>query len=144
MKCEVCGRQIVGATHRVMIEGVAMNVCVECVPLGREIGPPRPTRADDAAEDFELDLVEEYLELIRHGREQRGLAQVEFAKRLSERVSVVQRLESGRLRPDERLAKKSSKRSTSRSSRASPRNRCPYDYQNDYHCRYEQNIKWLY
>ena len=106
MKCEVCGRQIVGATHRVMIEGVAMNVCVECVPLGREIGPPRPTRADDAAEDFELDLVEEYLELIRHGREQRGLAQVEFAKRLSERVSVVQRLESGRLRPDERLAKK--------------------------------------
>ncbi len=81
-----------------------MNVCVECVPLGREISPPQPLQADDAAEDF--DLVEEYPELIRRGREQRGLTQAEFAKRLSERVSVVQRLEGGRLRPDERLVKK--------------------------------------
>ena len=82
-----------------------MNVCVECAPLGREIGPPRSIRADDAAEDLS-DLVEEYPELIRRGREQRGLTQAEFAKRLSERVSVVQRIESGRLRPDERLVKK--------------------------------------
>ena len=89
-----------------MIEGVAMNVCAECVSLGREISPPQPLQADDAAEDFELDLVEEYPELIRRGREQRGLTQTEFAKRLSERVSVVQRLEGGRLRPDERLIKK--------------------------------------
>ena len=105
MECEVCGRQIFDTPHRVMIEGVAMNVCEECAPLGQEISPPRPMQADDAAEDLD-DLVEEYPELIRRGREQRGLTQAEFAKQLSERVSVIQRLESGRLRPDERLVKK--------------------------------------
>jgi len=107
MECEVCGCLIVGKPHLALIECVAMNVCSGCATLGKIIEEParreQPTTHEEMAG---LEIVEDYPALIRRARERMGLKQEELAKRLAERASVVQRLESGRLRPDERLLNK--------------------------------------
>jgi putative transcription factor len=105
MECEVCGRPIVGKPRLALIEGVAMNVCSGCATLGKIIEEPA-RREQLGLEMAELEIVEDYPALIRRARERMGLKQEELAKRLAERASVVQRLESGRLRPDERLLNK--------------------------------------
>jgi putative transcription factor len=106
MECEVCGCPIAGKPSLVLIEGVAMNVCSGCATLGKIIEPARREQPGLGEEMAGLGVVENYPVLIRRARERMGLRQEELAKRLSERTSVVQRLESGRLRPDERLLNK--------------------------------------
>ncbi len=34
MRCEVCGRKIIGSPNRAIIEGAKMLVCSECAKLG--------------------------------------------------------------------------------------------------------------
>jgi len=106
MECEVCGCPIVDKPRRALIEGVAMNVCSRCATLGKIIEPARQEQPGAHEEMAELEIVEDYPALIRRARERMGLKQEELARRLAERASVVQRLESGRLRPDERLVRK--------------------------------------
>jgi putative transcription factor len=107
MECEVCGRPIVGKPHLALIEGATMNVCSECATLGRIIEEPTRREQPSSYEEIaELEIVEDYPAMIRRARERMGLKQEELAKRLAERASVVQRLESGKLRPDERLLSK--------------------------------------
>jgi len=107
MECEVCGCPIVGKPHWALIEGVAMNVCSGCATLGIIIEEPARHEQPSLHEEMaELEIVEDYPVLIRRAREHMGLKQEELAKRLAERASVVQRLESGRLKPDERLLSK--------------------------------------
>lgn len=107
MECEVCGCLIFGKPHRALIEGVAMNVCSGCTTLGKIIEEPARREQLGLREEMaELEIVEDYPALIRRARERMGLRQEELAKRLAERTSVIQRLESGRLRPDERLLSK--------------------------------------
>jgi putative transcription factor len=106
MECEVCGCPIVGKPRLALIEGVAMNVCSGCATLGKIIEPARHEPPSLDEETAKLEIVEDYPVLIRRARERMGLKQEELAKRLAERASVVQRLESGRLRPDERLLDK--------------------------------------
>ena len=51
-------------------------------------------------------IVSNYPEIIRGKREQLGLKQEEFAKKISEKVSIVHHLEIGKLEPSIELAKK--------------------------------------
>jgi putative transcription factor len=106
MECEVCGCPIAGKPSLVLIEGVAMNVCSGCATFGKIIESARREQSSLDEETAGLEIVEDYPMLIRRARERMGLKQEELAKRLAERASVVQRLESGRLRPDERLLNK--------------------------------------
>ena len=107
MECEVCGCLIVGKPRLALIEAVAMNVCSRCATLGKIIEEPARREQPSLYEEMaELEIVEDYPALIRRARERIGLKQEELAKRLAERASVVQRLESGRLKPDERLLNK--------------------------------------
>jgi putative transcription factor len=52
----------------------------------------------------EVDL--EFNEKIRQGREERGLSQVELAKNLNERASLIKKLERGEVLPTEKVRKK--------------------------------------
>lgn len=54
----------------------------------------------------EIEIIENYPTLIRKAREKQKLGQAELGKRIGEKVSVIQKLETGRLTPDEVLAKK--------------------------------------
>ncbi len=124
MICELCGKDV-PRLHRVVIEGVIMNVCDDCARFGKEVKkgeipkevkylPPEVVRerVERAKKrryrDIEEEevLVEDYPELIRKARESRGWTQEDLAKRILEKKTVISKLERGEMRPDEKLIKK--------------------------------------
>lgn len=125
MECEVCGRSIQGKPYNAIVDGVKLIVCPECAQLfsGWEFKPkPRPPATGKATarrptiirkraqprspEELELELVEEYGQQIRRAREKLGLSHRDLGKKLGEKVSVLQKLETGKMSLDQTLAKK--------------------------------------
>ncbi len=124
MICELCGKDV-PRLHRVVIEGVIMNVCDDCAKFGKELKknevpkdvkyiPPevirerleRKQRRRYRDLDEEEVLVEDYAERIRKARESMGLTQDELAKKILEKKTVISKLERGEMHPDEKLIKK--------------------------------------
>ncbi len=130
MNCDICGRQIRGNYSRVVVEGAIMTTCPLCarlgtpyeapkaIPVGAPLPahrfprppPPRPIpskpadmRAPRAIR--ELDLAENYPQIIQKGRKKHGLSQEDLAMKVKERLSIMQKIELGKMVPDMRLAK---------------------------------------
>jgi len=129
MQCEVCGRKIVGKQYKAMIEGAKMLVCSECAhygtryweaetaskPKGRmPMSSPKPkmffptstATTQKAAQEEELELIAEYPKKIRQAREKLGLSHEELGKKISEKVSLLKKIETGKMKPTQRLAEK--------------------------------------
>jgi putative transcription factor len=53
----------------------------------------------------ELDLAEDYPQIIRKGRKKHGLSQEDLAMKVKERLSIIQKMELGKMVPNMRLAK---------------------------------------
>lgn len=127
MRCEVCGRKIYGKSYRVMIEGAKLTVCGKCAKLGTIIwdetkpktsmlSAKAPTRRLtsktkskkllQAAAESGLELVEDFDAKIRHARRKLGLSHKELGRKISEKVSVLKKIETGKMTPDNRLATK--------------------------------------
>lgn len=107
MKCEICGKDTY-APQTISVEGSTMRVCEHCTRHGVVMSShggrsrrPRYKKLEEA-----LDVVEEYSKLIHDNRERKGMTQEELAKRINEPESVIKRLESGKMEPSERLARK--------------------------------------
>ncbi len=124
MQCEVCGHRIEGKPYRAIIEGAKMTVCEECAELGSvsweapqvkrtvkkkakltlKILPKRMppelglTQTLELADDFSL--------RVRRAREKLGLSHEDLGKKIGEKVSVIRKVESGKMVPDNRLANK--------------------------------------
>ncbi len=115
MLCEVCGREIYGQPYYRIIEGGKMTVCSRCAQFGSEewdpnkvqakpvrrrpasASRPRPRSEVEAAEA--LELVDNYGELIRKTRQRKGISVEDFAKKISEKESVVKKLEKEQFNP---------------------------------------------
>jgi len=130
LNCDICGRELTNQAFKVTVEGAKMLVCGRCQRLGQpyvEDTPPRPPkparivtqtaplsapplprrRTNELPRDMdELDLAEDYSERIRSHRTKLGLSQDELAKRVQEKLSVLQKIETGRIAPDMRLCRK--------------------------------------
>lgn len=118
MHCEVCGRPIQGKPYRALIEGAKMLVCMGCAKLSSTYGevklkPPHhatPTIARRMVkvkfEEEETALVDDYSKQIRQAREKMGLTHEDLGRKLNEKVSVLQKIETGKLIPDQRLIRK--------------------------------------
>jgi len=124
LRCEVCGRRIVGKPFNAMIEGARMLVCNECVKLGsiywEEKTEPRlkkiarrlptpiiPTRKQPTIKVEEsIDLVEDFRSKIRQAREKLGFSHEDLGRKISEKVSVLRKIESGKMTPDQKLSEK--------------------------------------
>jgi putative transcription factor len=123
LRCEVCGRRINGKSFNVIIEGAKLTVCHECSKLGemyyeepkeKIAGPrlritPRPlifqTKKPQAPKvDASLELVENFDLKIRQAREKLGISHEELGKRINEKVSLLRKIETGKMTPDNRLA----------------------------------------
>jgi putative transcription factor len=123
LRCEVCGRRISGKPLKVIIEGAKLTVCIECSRLGetyyeepkqRVASPrlgttPRPlliqSKKPQAPNvDTSLELVENFDLKIRQAREKLGLSHEELGKRINEKVSLLRKIETGKMTPDNRLA----------------------------------------
>jgi len=53
----------------------------------------------------EFDIAENYSDLVRRGRMKLGLSQEDLAKRVKEKLSVIQKIEMGKMAPDTRLCR---------------------------------------
>jgi len=105
----MCGSE--GKLFQTIIEDAQLKVCHECSKFGKVTGIVEQKLAEKVIENpqqtevMEI-IVEDYAENIRKKRESLGLKQEEFAKKISEKESVIQKIESGRLEPSVALAKK--------------------------------------
>jgi putative transcription factor len=115
---------------RVLIEGAEVSVCRDCSRLGKPVlmisklkNPGKPTLATgvqtvkpprqpktsnrDIEKSIEsYSLVENYGFLVKSARERMGLSPEELGVKLGEKASVIRKIEQGKLKPDNVLARK--------------------------------------
>ena len=113
MNCEICGKPIEGRPIRTKIDGSVLEVCKECSKFSRnKKGNPQRPQANKQnvqrrrREEPMDELVEDYNVLIRKARESKGWTREELGAKMYEKVSVINRIESGKMEPDIKLAKK--------------------------------------
>jgi putative transcription factor len=124
MRCEVCGRKIMGPPFKAMIEGAKMLVCGECAKLGsvsweakteprmkkvqRRLPQPvvAPRKQPSLTIEASLELTDGFGAKIRQAREKLGLSHKDLGKKISEKVSVLRKIESGKMAPDNLLTEK--------------------------------------
>lgn len=100
----------------VVIEGTRLLVCARCARFGTEVQEPKPRRpqtpparagrrpvAPAPREEVEYDLALDYPDRIRRGREGRGWKREDLARQINEKLSVIEKLEKGKMRPDDAL-----------------------------------------
>jgi uncharacterized protein (TIGR00270 family) len=100
--CEMCGAN--GQLQAVIVEGVQMVACPNCVKFGKLVSSTpqgqarnyvpgmRMPKKDDTPVDF---VVANAGELIKAARESRGMRQVDLARMLNIRESLVHQIEGG-------------------------------------------------
>lgn len=113
--CEMCGSEH-PRLRAVSVEGTRLMLCDRCARFGEAIQPsparrtPRPMtprgRGPPRAEESDYDLARDYPERIRGAREARGWKREELARKINEKLSVVEKLEKGRMRPPDTLVSK--------------------------------------
>lgn len=126
MQCEVCGRHIRGKPYKAIIEGARLVVCNDCALLGSmswEIEakerlrssskPKKPLRSKpktvtkrQSPLEPTLELVKDFGTRIRQARESRGLSHENLGRKINEKVSQLRKLESHKMAPSHKLAKK--------------------------------------
>ena len=120
MQCEVCGRQIRGKSYRTIIEGARMIACIECAKLGSGYWDfeslkggqkpqqkkvlPRTKRPTVIADD--LELTDDVGLRVRQAREGMNLSHKDLGRKIGEKISVLRKIERGKMTPDQALTKK--------------------------------------
>jgi putative transcription factor len=119
MECEICGKPVPENNPiRAKIEGSVMVVCKECSKLGTvQKAPPKPKyvkqnkgkkpantrkRNDEPSEE----LIEDFSFEVRKAREAKDWSREDLGRKINERVSVITRIETGKMTPDTKLTKK--------------------------------------
>jgi len=125
LRCEVCGSKIYGKPQRVIIEGAKLTVCSQCAKHGTahweetapKITTPKPKlllpppkiqskKSPEVTVKTSLELVENFDAKIRQSREKLGLSHEELGKKINEKVSVLKKIETKKMTPDNKLAAK--------------------------------------
>jgi len=124
LRCEVCGHKIHGSPIRAEIEGAKLTVCIECSKHGKiireeevELGQKTPKklltpipftqkRTAQAKVEITQEVVEGYDSKIRQAREKLGLSHEELGKKINEKASVLSKLETGKMTPNNVLVTK--------------------------------------
>lgn len=124
MRCEVCGRKIHTDPVRAEIEGAKLTVCIECSKYGRiitreevaiaskmgaKIAPVPvhlPKKKIEARVELTQEMVENYPHKIRQAREKLGLSHEDLGKKINEKASVLRKLETGKMSPNNMLVTK--------------------------------------
>jgi putative transcription factor len=106
-----------------VIEGANMSVCDKCAKLGSGYWEPKPKqrakkklkhqpvisysrRKPRAIVTTTLELVSDVGQRVRQAREEAGLSHEDLGRKTSEKVSVLRKIEIGKMVPDLGLAEK--------------------------------------
>lgn len=112
MRCEICGKKIIGRPMKTKIESSIMLTCNECAKFGKiqreppKARKPKPFKRTPRRRELAEEVVEDYKALIRDAREKKGWSREKLAEKIYEKASVVNRIESGKMVPDIKLARK--------------------------------------
>ena len=111
MQCEICGNSLTGRALFIQIEGAKLKVCSSCAKLGSPVSDKKIKKMEIKktsryVEETLLELRKDYFKVIKQEREKLDLSQEQFGRRINEKPSVIRLLESGKLKPDDSLAKK--------------------------------------
>jgi putative transcription factor len=106
MFCNLCGRDY-PRLNKAEVEGAIVDACDKCARFGIKILEPeyKVTTVSFSKMDV-VEFAENYGEMIKRYRESHDMTREEFAKRLSEKISVIKRLEDETISPDVKLMKK--------------------------------------
>jgi len=106
MQCEMCGEE--KNLVPTIVEGTELNVCVACAKHGKVLKRPvlRQQIKRTERETIVQRILPGYGGMIQQARDRLGLRQKDLAKRMGERESVIQSIESGKHEPSIRLARK--------------------------------------
>jgi len=86
--------------------GVPRTVTTRSAPLiSLHPAPPRPADKRVPRDIQELDLAEKYPQIIQKARRKHKLTQEDLAMKVKERLSIIQKIELGKMVPDMRLAR---------------------------------------
>ena len=125
MICEMCGMEV-PRLKSISIEGSNLQVCPKCVKFGRNYSAPKDQdessaattinerlqkrenrlRTKDVFESGREELALDYPRRIRKARASINLSQEELGKKINEKKSIVAKLETGDMVPDDKLVKK--------------------------------------
>ena len=112
MTCDMCGS--IGTLYKTIIEGAELSVCHDCSKFGKVVGIVKEETSKKIKKDADKEpkkeilevVVEDFADRIKNKREQLGLTQKDFAKKLNEKESVVHKIETGNFVPPLGLARK--------------------------------------
>lgn len=107
--CELCGKE--AGLYLTAVEESTLLVCRECSGFGKvlrvvEKEPVRERLAETSRKEAIEIVRDDFPIVIKQSREKLGLSQKDFAMRINEKESLIQKLESGKLRPTIDLARK--------------------------------------
>ena len=103
IECEICGRN---ATAKARIEGAILNVCPTCLRFGSEVRISSERKIIPKQKDIIEDAINpDFSVIIKERRESLRLTREQLAKRINEKVSVIERVEHG-MKPNTKLRKK--------------------------------------
>jgi putative transcription factor len=115
MNCDLCGRET-EFLLKTEVEGTELNLCKECSQHGKVLrkieaavekpkSASKPTFTLPEREIIQV-IIPDYANLIKEKREQLGLKQEEFAKKIAEKESIIHKIETGQFEPSIALARK--------------------------------------
>lgn len=126
MDCEVCGNQIYGRRRSIVIDGAKLMVCSDCAQSSqssaqRPLNSIQSQKKRDASSRIPLqtgprvrrasiyedtELRKNYGSIIRKGRETMGLTHEELSRTIGEKISLLQKLETEKMIPDQNVTQK--------------------------------------
>ncbi len=121
MLCEMCGAESASLESR-KVSGSVLRVCTYCSGMGKQTSyresvghrafvaqtlekREQKSRYKDISSDEKV-LASDYGSIVRKAREKRGLDHAALALKISEKKSIITSVESGNMRPNEKLIKK--------------------------------------
>jgi len=111
MNCDLCGKE--AEMYKAVIEGSQMTVCKGCSEYGSNVERTKPViheRMQRRVETPKSDVIEAVVsnlgELLKRKREEIGLKQKDFAKKIAEKESTLHKLETGTITPTLERARK--------------------------------------
>ncbi len=116
--CEICGIQIIDHGERAFVEGNLLTLCKTCSKRGKPSNNQQSIQTRVSARPKKLVthnkitfydstiLVRNFSEIIRKSRMKHSLTHEQLGILIKERASLLRKIESGSLKPDEELIKK--------------------------------------
>lgn len=117
MNCDMCGKET--RLFKTDIEGSILSLCKECSRFGKVVSIIEEERKEKKIKDIlqskveepkeeeaVLTIVSDYGGIIKRKREQLGLNQEDFAKKINEKQALIHKIEINQFEPPISLARK--------------------------------------